>query len=250
MALPQHTHPITTGDGLEQTPGRLLEAAERLFAERGFGGTSVRDITAAAGCNIAAVNYHFGSKEKLYRELFATRLDDLRRQRIEAVVAVLDDAERRQDVTPVIDAFARAFVKPLTDPRRGRWVMGMFLREMTDPRLERIMLVEKLFAPVQAVMCDALRRCAKGLTERQAVMCVHSLVGQLLHAVQIERLMADEADRGPMAAMVDMEAVVAHVVTFTRAGIVGLVRDQAEAGRGGRTDRTRSKRVQRRKSRR
>jgi len=48
------------------TRERLLDAAEKLFCQKGFEGTSIRDITAEAGCNIAAVNYHFGGKEKLY----------------------------------------------------------------------------------------------------------------------------------------------------------------------------------------
>ena len=53
---------------------RLLDAAEKLFCEKGYEGTSVRDITAEAGCNIAAVIYHFGGKERLYQEMFRRRL--------------------------------------------------------------------------------------------------------------------------------------------------------------------------------
>lgn len=55
---------------------RLLDAAEKLFCQRGFEGTSVREITAEAGCNVAAVNYYFGSKEKLYEEMFHRRLSE------------------------------------------------------------------------------------------------------------------------------------------------------------------------------
>lgn len=215
-------------DDGEQTPRRIMDAAERLFAERGFAGTSVRDITAAADCNIAAVNYHFGSKEKLYRELFCARLDELREQRTAAVAAVVEQAEREQDVRRVVDAFARAFVRPLRDPQRGRWVMGMFMREMTDPRLERRILVEKLFAPVQAMMCDALRRCVKGLSERRALLCVHSLVAQLLHAVQVERLFGSEAKGTPAAVLMDTDAMVAHVVAFSVAAIEGMAEDAAK----------------------
>ncbi|MEX2671333.1 MAG: CerR family C-terminal domain-containing protein [Phycisphaeraceae bacterium] len=219
--------------GEDTTPRRLLEAAERLFAEHGFAGTSVRDITKAAGCNVAAVNYHFGSKERLYQELFSTRLDELREQRTAAVAAVLPQAEREQNVAQVLEAFARAFIRPLTDPQRGRWVMGMFMREMTDPRLDRRMLVEKLFDPVQIMMCDALTRCVKGLTQQQAVLCVHSLVAQLLHAVQAERLFGGKAT-GPAAVMMDTDRVIEHVVRFSEGGIVHRANEKHRGATRGR----------------
>ena len=68
-----------------ETRTRLLDTAECLFAERGFAGTSVRDITADAGCNLAAVNYHFGGKQNLYREVFRRRLAALREQRLASI---------------------------------------------------------------------------------------------------------------------------------------------------------------------
>jgi len=76
LQQPQAQPPLET----RETRDRLLEEAEPLFAERGFEATSVRDITAAAGANLAAVNYHFGGKDKLYREVFRRRLTALARQ--------------------------------------------------------------------------------------------------------------------------------------------------------------------------
>jgi AcrR family transcriptional regulator len=57
----------------DRTRALILDAAERLYAERGFGDVTLRDIVAAAGVNLAAVNYHFGSKDELIAELFVTR---------------------------------------------------------------------------------------------------------------------------------------------------------------------------------
>src|SRR5512138_1669857 len=68
---------------MHTTKDRILDAAERLFAERGYDGTSLRAITAAAGANLAAVNYHFRSKESLMRALFSRRLGALNRERLE-----------------------------------------------------------------------------------------------------------------------------------------------------------------------
>src|SRR5438132_11926503 len=65
------------------TKTRILDAAERLFVEHGFEATSLRQLTAAAGVNLAAVNYHFGSKEELFQAVLTRRLDPMNQERIE-----------------------------------------------------------------------------------------------------------------------------------------------------------------------
>ena len=59
------------------TKDRILGAAEELFAQYGFSGTSLRQVTSRADVNIAAVNYHFGSKENLVNEVFRRRMDEM-----------------------------------------------------------------------------------------------------------------------------------------------------------------------------
>ena len=83
------TPPAPTSD----TRDRILDAAERLFVEHGFDGTSMRMITGAANANLAAVNYHFGSKDALVQEVFRRRLADLNERRI----AALDRLEATHD---------------------------------------------------------------------------------------------------------------------------------------------------------
>ncbi len=82
-----------TVNGLEaqsaQARGRLLDAAERLFAENGFEGTSVRQITALADCNVAAVNYHFRGKDKLYLKMFGHRMRQIRDIRLASIARVM-----------------------------------------------------------------------------------------------------------------------------------------------------------------
>src|ERR1700754_478203 len=68
------------------TKERILGAAEALFARHGFAGASLRQVTAAANVNLAAVNYHFGSKENLINEVFRRRLDDLNAERLKALI--------------------------------------------------------------------------------------------------------------------------------------------------------------------
>jgi AcrR family transcriptional regulator len=72
------------------TKERILSAAEELFARHGFAGASLRQVTAAANVNLAAVNYHFGSKDNLINELFRRRLDELTARRLDMLAAVLE----------------------------------------------------------------------------------------------------------------------------------------------------------------
>ena len=88
----------TLGDA---TRDRIFLAAERLFATRGFADVSVRDITTEAGVNLAAVNYHFGSKDALLFEIFTTRSAEVNRAR----ARMLHEAASRP---------CAAFLKPLS----------------------------------------------------------------------------------------------------------------------------------------
>jgi AcrR family transcriptional regulator len=96
----------------DQTRNAILDAAERLYADRGFADVTLRDIVAAAGVNLAAVNYHFGSKDELIAELFVTRSLATNRERLNQLKAAEAAGGGRAD----IDAILRALVGP---PLRG-----------------------------------------------------------------------------------------------------------------------------------
>jgi AcrR family transcriptional regulator len=96
----------------DQTRSAILAAAERLYAERGFADVTLRDIVAAADVNLAAVNYHFGSKDELIAELFVTRSIATNRERLNELKLAEQAGNGRADV----DAILRALVGP---PLRG-----------------------------------------------------------------------------------------------------------------------------------
>ena len=91
------------------TKERILGVAETLFARHGFAGASLRQVTAAAKVNLAAVNYHFGSKESLIEEVFRRRLDELNRYRLAALAAV--NANPEHVLEDVLDAFVRVLAR-------------------------------------------------------------------------------------------------------------------------------------------
>ena len=107
---------LNDGRGPAATKDRILDAAEALFMEHGFEATSLRAITAAAAVNLAAVNYHFGSKEELFQAVLTRRLDPMNQRRL----ALLDRFERDAASAPLSceRIIVALFVPAL--PARGR----------------------------------------------------------------------------------------------------------------------------------
>ncbi|KAG1251914.1 hypothetical protein G6F65_018146 [Rhizopus arrhizus] len=104
------------------TKDRILGAAEELFAQHGFAGTSLRQVTSQADVNIAAVNYHFGSKENLVNEVFRRRMDEMTGARL----AQLERArsEHPGQLRPVLAAFVEPALALAQDSHKG----GAFVR--------------------------------------------------------------------------------------------------------------------------
>ncbi len=92
----------------DQTRSAILAAAERLYADRGFGDVTLRDIVAEANVNLAAVNYHFGSKDELIAELFVTRSLQLNRERLRELRAAEEAGGGVGDIAEIL----RALVGP------------------------------------------------------------------------------------------------------------------------------------------
>src|SRR5512143_118352 len=105
-----------------ETKDRILDAAERLFAEHGFDATSLRMITAEAGVNLAAVNYHFRSKDALIEAVFSRCIRPLNRERLRLLAAV---EEASGGAPPRLEDVIRAFVTPVIRARQDNRGCGM-----------------------------------------------------------------------------------------------------------------------------
>jgi AcrR family transcriptional regulator len=112
------------------TKERILAAAEELFARHGFAGASLRQVTAAANVNLAAVNYHFGSKDNLINEVFRRRLDELTERRLQA----LDEARNSGSATleTLMDAFVAPALSLATDRLGGPSFMRVLARAYAE----------------------------------------------------------------------------------------------------------------------
>jgi AcrR family transcriptional regulator len=130
--------------GQHDTKGRILDAAERLFADEAIARTSLRAITIAAGVNVAAVHYHFGSKEALLESLWARRVEPINRERL----ARLDALEADAAGAPVaVEAILEAFLVPpfrlaaemgQADAQLATKLIGRFYSEPED-LMERVL---------------------------------------------------------------------------------------------------------------
>jgi len=204
-------------DSASRTCARLLDAAEGLFAEKGFAATSIREITVAAGCNIAAVNYHFRSKEALYHEVFRRRLAELRERRIGSIELALSAAGRKATLEHVLRSFAEAFLEPFVDRASGARLLRIWSWELIDPHLPDGTFVDEMLEPVRRAFIKALAVTCPDIDDDAARRCVASLMGQLVHAVQLRRF--DVGTRSEKKERAERAQLVEHVVRFSAAGI-------------------------------
>lgn len=145
------------------TKTRLLDAAEILFSRQGFTNTSLRAITAAAKANLAAANYHFGTKEALLKAVLERRLLPLNQQRSDRIDLVLSRAATTGE-RPATEALLRAFIEPTfafrCDKSGSTDFINMLGRSMTsaDPVVRDLFLalVHPLITKLHQALCQAL----------------------------------------------------------------------------------------------
>ncbi len=149
------------------TRERILNAAEALFVEQGFEATSLRQITAKAGANLAAVNYHFGTKEALVREVFDRRLRVINAERL----AGLDAAE------------AQAHGRPLAPEKLIEAFLRLLGRAYTEPTEAVRKLLAEEYVEVLERFKRALLRALPELPEKELVWRVHFALGAMSYAI-------------------------------------------------------------------
>ena len=194
---------------LDETRDRLLEAAGSEFAAHGFEGATVRAICDRAGVNLAAVNYHFGDKERLY----------------EAVVMRAHEARPRFDPGPAGEAagealgrFVHHFLREVVFGPKDPWHQAIVMREIARPSAVAERLVREAFRPRFEALRAILRRLAPGADDRRLDALGFSVIGQCLHyklgAVVTERVVGAAA-----FAALDLDYLVDHVTRFTLAAL-------------------------------
>jgi len=205
---------------------RLLDAAEELFCEHGFEGTSIRDLATAAGCNIASVNYYFGGKENLYVAVWRRHLYLMRQARVASIEEVMSQQDGEPSLEELLTSYANAFVEPLVDKKTGGRFIKLMAREMVDKHLPQNIFLEEMIIPVMTALQQALMRICPGLTEVNARLTILSLVGQLVHTICAEAML-EQSDNLEIPKF-DLAEVVNHIVKFSAAGIRACAEGKTE----------------------
>jgi AcrR family transcriptional regulator len=169
---------------LHETQTRILDAAEELFMQHGFEGASMRMLTARARVNLAAINYHFGSKNALIEAVFRRRLDPKNSER----VAALDRLEAAAGGRPLApEAIIRAFIgtslRMIQDEQGGRNFIRLLGRSYTDPSKDIRALIGQLYAPAMARFKEAFARALPDLPREELVWRLHFMFGTLSYTL-------------------------------------------------------------------
>jgi AcrR family transcriptional regulator len=193
-----------------ETRGRILSSAEKLFVDNGFDGTSLRAITADADVNLAAVNYHFGSKEQLLEEVVRRRIAPVNAERIQR----LDGLEREHGLYGIsLEQYLDAFIRPAMETLHG-----------TD-RHHTVRLLGMLFdAPLptsffQETFADVLARFGRmasilpGLPREEFAWRFHFMIGSMFHSAA-HRI----TERDPRLVEQDNDSLTDMLVAWAAAG--------------------------------
>lgn len=134
---------------------QILETAESLFARKGFG-VSLREITAAADVNVAAVNYYFGSKTKLTEAVFdrlSSRVNSERLAALEALIASAKDGGIRPDVRDIIKIFVKPYLYPA---EKGQLLARLILQHRIERSALTSTIIQRHFDPMASKFIEAL----------------------------------------------------------------------------------------------
>jgi AcrR family transcriptional regulator len=169
-----------TGSRSQATRDRILDAAERLFAERGFHGVSVRDITGAAEVDVALASYHFGGKQGVLEAVLLRRAADLNDERLARLDAVLAAAGRHPPrLEDTIDAFTHPLLDRSTRGSPGWKSYFALIAEINNSREFGGVLMSLHFDPVVQRFVQAIRLALPQCEDRDVYWAYHFLSGAL-----------------------------------------------------------------------
>jgi AcrR family transcriptional regulator len=170
---------------LNETQTRILEAAEELFMQHGFEGTSMRLLTSKAGVNLAAVNYHFGSKDALIEAVFRRRLDAINTERIGELDRLEKDAQGKP-LAPeaIVRAFIGASLRMVEDQKGGGRNFARLLgRAYTEPSKPIRLIIGQMYALPMERFRSAFERALPELPKDELVWRMHFMFGTFAYTL-------------------------------------------------------------------
>ena len=183
------TRPARKGVAIDQTSAdtktRILDAAEELFMEHGFEATSLRSLTSSAAVNLAAVNYHYGSKEELFQAVLTRRLDPMNKERIE----LIDRLEREAAGKPIAcERVLFAMLIPALrlardEERGGKNFLRVLGRAYADPAPFIRQFLSEQYAEMIGRYKEAFHKALPHLSRQELTWRLHFVMGALSYTL-------------------------------------------------------------------
>ncbi len=208
-------------DSTQSTRDRILDAAEALFAQKGFEGVSVRQIMSRAGADVSLAYYHFKSKRDLFDQVMLRRADYLNQIRLRALEEV---EQRHPDDAPTVEEIIGAFTGPLLDvlaDDHEEWShYFQLIAQINNNPEQGGKLMSRYFDPLVSRFIEALRKALPGCDEQDLYWSYHFLSGALtLTFAETGRI---DNLSGGVCQSTDIPAINARMHRFLAAGFRAL----------------------------
>jgi len=204
------------------TRKRILDAAEVLFAERGYDGVTVRQITAEAGVDTALAHHHFGSKQDLFARVLLRRAEVHMKERDQAMSRCIEEAGGAPTLRDVLLAYVRPYLDRARSSEKGwRTYFKLLAKANTSPEWASGVFDEQ-FDPFVRRFIDAMRRAVPDVPEERYFWAYHFLSGALVLTFadtgRIDRL------SGGVCSSSDFETGFLYLIPFMEAGVEAILR--------------------------
>lgn len=199
-----------------ETRLRVLAVATRLFAARGFEKVTVREICREANANVAAVNYHFGDKMGLYRDVLGRAIEEMRR--------TTDEARQEgagKSAPEKLRAYVSVFLRRVVAQHQDSWIHQLMMHEMADPTPALDLVIEQVLRPRHAYLGELVGEMLSLPVYDPRVNRAVSSVQSQFHVLMmnpVAKKLSPEFKTDPPA----LEAWANHISTFSLSGIRAL----------------------------
>jgi AcrR family transcriptional regulator len=202
----------------DRTRSAILAAAERLYADRGFGDVTLRDIVAEASVNLAAVNYHFGSKDELIAELFVTGSLATNRERLNELKAAEENGGGRAPIDAILRALVGPSLRGCLGPDREGSTAARFMIRASIESVPPIRRIKNREIDHLRKFAAAMRRALPGRADAELYWGLHFALAMAHHTIReserLTKLSEGQCD------LDDVEGVVERVVSVAVMALV------------------------------
>jgi AcrR family transcriptional regulator len=223
---------ISEGRGPIVTKARILDAAEMLFMEHGFEATSMRAITASARVNLAAINYHFGSKEELFQSVLTRRLDPMNHARLALLTRLeAQAAPRALSCERILTALFVPALSLARDPERGgKNFLRLLGRAYADPAPFIRQFLSTQYAQMIVRFKAAFARALPNLPPKELSWRLHFIMGALSYTLAGTDALKLIAELNPHETEND-EILLRRLAPFLLAGLKAPLPDLSDVSR-------------------